>query len=482
MTNQPGPLRSSQPEPRFYRLTLAGLVLAGVITSTALISGSPPQVDGIRIFTGAYNLAFHQVLSVNADDHRPGQSIDPLYPALLSVALRTADADLQELLDGDTEAAAATHRRAKLVNLLAHVALIITTYLLSRAVLGRRWLTLVPVAIVSFSHPMLSYIDEYYTEPLASMLLAIHTLHLVSLARGRWTTVTSLLGAASLGLLTLVRSQFLLWLAILSVVAAVVVVVPRLRQHVRVWLLVVMIAIAWIPPTGWMLRNAPLTERFPNEISVGAGRVLAVRLEKSTMNAKEAAGSLVLWSGGTMGPALAERFLPTDYWVRVDRRQDGSFYRTVQAYEGRVYDGRSTSDRIARSRAMGIYVREPLRQAGMSALVLWRVSNPQGQFRVSPSARVDTVWRMSEDIVARGYLLAFALVVVRVVRRRDIVGIALVAPTLFMLGVLAFLSHGLPRYSVPLVPILAIAAALALRRRPTTDEAVAGAPADASQA
>ena len=314
---------------------------------------------------------------------------------------------------------------------------------------------------------------------LAAFLLLSHAV----LAAETWRRpriVTAVASGAALGLLALTLAVFQYWLAGVALVWLAGLRQAPGRRSALLPACAAMTLTAWGLTAPWMVRNAVQAGEFG--ISGRDGEVLAIRAEYGRMTWAEVRGALAYYipfEGGVR--SLAMRWLePEPFgYARFDRNNPAGMYRRAKNRNGavaaraeRLEPGWRQRGAVAAESAQGRAAMQLMREDWLkhAALTLafaergsevWRTSARRRKFgEIEHDVRYVRRWaeRLSPLLLpGLGLMLALAW------RRRD-VGLAfLLLPAAYGFGVHALATHFIARYSYPLVPVLVVALALAVR-------------------
>ncbi len=434
------------------------VAVVAVVNAISLPSTAPADVDGDYVVTAAWNLATEGVFSTSRDDgpldHHPGR--EPLFPALLAGAILVDavvhgggvvdDLDVDCVVEGTSPACRAPNARWKLLNGVLLLCLVGLTWATARLWLPPAW-ALAPTAVVATSTSVLGYVDTYYTEVLAALLLLAASAASVQLQRSgrrRWAVA----GGLSLGLLALTKAIFLY---VIPLVAAVVWLVgdrttrDARTAHGRVVAVLVVAALSL--PVAWMARNAVAGEGWV--ITRGADAVLMTRLSYDTLTAREAGAAILYCATPTHGPDLAAALLPEDAHARLDRDDPDGYY---QGHE-------RVRDEVDRDGLGTVLARRAVPHVVLTPLLLYRGAVPWAQFDVDgPAVHVGD---LAAELIGRTYLPAMAVLAWWGWRRRRSSLALFVTPALASFALYAGMTHFMPRYSVPAVGVGALAVAVA---------------------
>lgn len=315
---------------------------------------------------------------------------------------------------------------------------------------------------------MLSQVDDVMnTLPTAVLLTAAAALGPAALSPGSRPAVAAALGVLA-GASVLTRFANLL---ILALAAAVVLVASEPQRRAAVARRVgVTAVVAALVVTPWVVRN--LRAVGSPTVAAGADLVLAVRAEATGFTWTEYALAVPAYTP-QIGRPLLRALAPEDDWERWHRDEgDRSFLALAVGSEpGGEVQRRAGRDGDVRAAAIGLILDRPVRSALLTVPYTYRglwVRPRDAALRAHESALVRGYGWLSGPVanvvhVAAVPLAAVALWRARRARDRRLLGLSLLA--LCTIAVYGALTHFIPRYSEPLVPLLYLLALVAVRPR-----------------
>lgn len=458
---------------------LSWLVL--LVLWAGAIKPTPIEKDSAETVRMALNLSRHGVMSLDeAAPFAPSMYREPLPVAMTALAVRASDVVLgpatdEEYFLGDRG------RALKLQNLLwmslltsvAYWAILTFTHSLAAAWIGAALIGLLPFANRLIVVLRLDRLDV--EPPAAALLLLASTCLALGFTRSRRGYIV--VSAAAFAALALVKA------AMAYVFAGVVVVLlvtclwrpwraQWAKQVTNVMLLAVVFALCVVP---WMSRNQQALGAFA--IADRGGGVLMIRAVKNSMTAQEYLGAFYVWSPWIARPVVGKllgfsrqdlqrggrlqrlnRSPTSDFAAddiaaeRAGRPQDAiSYYRRAKAEQVKVSRelaaaGNShpdtAADELLERRALDEIAAHPFKHLATTLPFLWRGA-------AVPSGLIVVVCWLA-------------------VRRRNGELALLVLPAIGVIGFHALLTHFLPRYASPTIPLamVALAIAVTLYRRP----------------
>ena len=474
--------------------------------------GTPGAFDRDEYQRIAFNLARHGVFhdARSVQDVGPYSRREPGYPLFLAAVFASspefAAAPSWECIeDPDCEEAAPVRERVwRLTFLLAGAAVAVAflaTFVLTRswtvsAVIGGGWSLLLTPLVLTMAAPSF----------LAGLFLLVHA----ALAAQMWRNpriATGVLSGIALGLLVLTKAVFQYWLAGVALVLAAGLWRDADRRRTLWPACAALVLAAWSLTLPWMARNAVKTGHFG--VSGRAGEILAIRAEYGRMTWPEIRGAFAYYLPAASSEpsgvpihrirALAMQWLEPETfgYTRFDIENPAGFYSPGMDMAGaaaeranRIDPRWSSGDQASIDAVLAQAAADLIRKDWLKHMALTLVFAEKGlAFQTSAcstlTAPVDQRFgRLIGELagptcrVARyGTVLVWpfaGLLAVLAWRRRDVSLALLLLPAAYSFGIHAAVTDYNPRYSLPLLPVLVVATALAVHElAPRADRAVA---------
>ena len=416
----------------------------------SLRTGQVREPDTRENLQLALNLQRYKVYSVLEGDDGPPQPTtkrEPLYPILLSLWM----AVLRD--DGNQEVSPELARRLKSLNVILQLCLVLASWWAAKTFFKKPWAPLAVAALIAFNSSMLSTIDVFLTEIPAALLVVISGT-LLYLTYTRRSTLYCILGGLSLGALALTRAVFFYFVLLLAAAAVVWLLVEAARKDWNIkstgtrWLFLVLVALAVYCP--WFVRNQRLGQAL--QLDQRGEDVLAVRAEYSAMSWKQYAASFFYFTPA-VGPRLTSALFGEAVARGFDRSRPESFFQKALAGTGVVHrtaGERNLGPRQAAVRVMAEHL--PM----MTLLTLpfgYRGAFVQVGFNVR---RVPSLLLYFTLLYSLFFLPALILLTITLVRKKD-PRLLFLVPALYSYVFHSLITHYIPRYSVPLIPVFIIA-------------------------
>lgn len=478
----------------------------------------PDDQSPVRI---AYNFVKHGVFHDArkwSPDAGPFMAGEPLYPALLTLALATVPSFFRTSSDcahnpqcPEGAPVRERHRQTE----LAAVAVIVGATFLATLALTNRW----PLALVMGTATLALFQSNVGGNALIGFLLLAHTV----LARRMWKRpklTTAAFAGLALSLAVLAEAVLQYYLIVLVALCAAGLwrerrrpLAGRLQGAVAVMLLA-----ASLPAGLWMARNYAIAEQFT--ISAGrAGRILAIRAEHTQATWQEVAAMFAFFlptrhvPGGSMVKGQLKDWLrPEDFgYTRIRGRYptDLSFRLRFGSVFGNPMSHRKTDSIVVRRldllapdwREKPLHERDLVARRVAVQLIRenWlkhlTVSVPMGLWGMDHRCRrysglhgVPVLPHIVTGVCGASKILSFTFIptalvmLVLAARRRDVALALLALPAVYYYGIHTLATHFDPRLAQPALPLLMVVAALAWDEYTRRRAAKAGGPPGAGRA
>ncbi len=480
------------------KLLVVGLTIAGMVALSATqISGAGSQKDALVNLRMAHNLAHHGVLSTAERAPFSASNAREPIPNLVTAGHLKLMALVGQTPSFDALVQGPGARAVKVANLVWVTLGLVATALLMQSLTGSLLLVLMATAMVGyffFAVPM--FVDTLYTELQASVMLLWSSLFLllaVRTSRRRWFLATGL----SFGLMTLTKAIF--FYLCLLIVAAILLQALWTRRRQRPWpplagcvALLMGFSITVMP---WMVRNK--LQLGTTQLTQRGGRVLYARALKNQMPAAEIPGALYFWGpsfyqhaskrlgfGATQADFQAggryqrinrygSDFQRADLEAALSGRPSDviSYHRKVGAEVNRLtmvppqrnaQDPYRLAEKAVGEKARTMIVSNPARHLLMTPLFLWRGIWSWPNEGVNFKANSKYVL-LKDLLTFFSYLSLFILFLLGVIRRNS----SFLAITILPVGMLlayGLLTHNIPRYSAPAIPLTILSLVLLVGR------------------
>ncbi len=430
-------------------LILGLIVVFGVVLAEREIGRNVPFADEVEYVVMAHNLHHRGTLSLAPSATQPATPTafrEPAYPVLLAALMaldrRLAAVPLACVIARDPVCAPA-YFWAKRLNLLLYVVAGLVVWSAAARLAGAPWIAHAAALLFLANHTLHKYATYLVSDFLALLFTALVSLALLQTMRTP-RAVWGLALGAGLALLVLTKAAFVFFSPlVLLLLIGCAFRRPRPERRPAFAAALVFALVHGAIVGAWVARNAASIGE-PVLAQRGA-QVLAHRVELNRMTPTEYAVAFLFWTRGA-GDNLARRFLPLEAYRRFDLKYDDGFYNAAQsrwhaAITAETARGQSLT---AAETAVGAVLQQEIAAAWWKTILVSVPVAYRGLF-------------IDEFIVLTGP----ALIVLLWVRRRRVAGFAAFAlPGLFALGFHAAITLNLPRHSIPILPMLAVAGAL----------------------
>ena len=459
-------------------LVLVTLVLLGLRTLS--LPYSPPWADQSQFLAYAYNMAKYGSFSVNRRDRpAPDQMREPGYPLVLAVGLLLHPGiDLDEV-----DAACVTEGAGdclapvtwlKLVNILFLGLSAIAVFAAVLAITGCPLLAWIGHLWLLSSAAYAYWTNLFFSEVVVGFLMVTLSLRLWRLAgqppeRRAWFLTGLLLGA-----LVMVKASFYYLVPLLALFLAVLVAARRtitLRESAFLGMLFLAGTLALTLP--WQARNLLTTGTA--SLTGRSGIVLYARASYDTLSFEEhmAAAALFSPSNSQLGRYMSRRWLTPELKEKLtgpDNPRDRAFTRAGELREQTGHGILSPEvDGLLKKEALHRMIENWRGHLRATLVFGWRgLFAEWGLGFVRPGDRPPDIaltafgldltrWLVSYPLVAATtlFLPAFLAFVFCVATGRWAY-VLLMVPAAYLYALQALMTHYIPRYSAPLIPMLIV--------------------------
>ncbi len=435
-------------ESPFIRLSLLCAILLSLMLfglQKINLSVPNPGSDGRQNIGAAYNIAQYGVFSyLDADDGKvmPTHHREPVYSFLLAGVMRIA-MDWHEgikqacFLEQETICTPA-YKTIKMLHVLIALLIALSTYFIAQSFLKNAILSLTAAAAVGFVFCTSHFVNRFYTDHLAALFLLLHSYFLAVLVRDKKWWMGCLCGLL-LGLLVLTKAVFFYWLILLSVgLPLLTLFKPVLWQKKWIGSFVLLLLVSWLAVGAWMTRNAVQVGDF--SVSKRAGELLAIRAEFTTMSWEDYFLGLIYFN--PVLKRLSSSFIDEERYTNFYRNNPEGYYRRSKLGLG------ATEQWMVET---GLVITDENKQRAAVTVIK---NNLTMQIALVP-------FFAQRGIFIKRYAFSFFLFLglfittIIGIKRRNVM-LIFTLPAWYSYFMHAGLTHYIPRYSEPLLPVLVV--------------------------
>ena len=459
-----------------HRLSMLLIFSFLVVLWASQVSGTAVDTDAAANVRMAVNLRHNGVISLDAaSPHDPSMYREPLPVFVISISVAAVDAIMgpapaQEYLSGKRV------RALKYQNVVWMALLSVAVLLSVHAFTGSHYLALLAVVLTSKALPLMPSglgvrglrLDDLFTELDAAALLTCGSLLIAVGLRHRRLALLVAAGVV-FGLLALVKASFLyIFIGLVATLPILHAILQRDRGRIRTMVEVGVLSLAFAGVVSpWMVRNQINFGEF--QISERGGLILYTRAIKDSMTADEYRASFYYWAprelrsavGHMLGLGRAD-FQEAGRYRRLNSANGSDFHaRDMTAEESGRPDEAISFFRQARAERVHL-ARELGRAGSQNALgeaddVL--MQRAIAMIRGSPGRHL----ALTMPFLWRGAFIPFPVLLLGLsvavwARRPDL--LAYLLPSLGAVMFHALATHYIPRFSLPMVPVCIVAAAV----------------------
>jgi hypothetical protein len=421
--------------------------------------------DTKEYITLGYNLYKHGVFSLNksATELNPTAHRSPAYPFLISACLYLSPDYKQS---GLRETIKNPPINIKYVQLLLLLLSALASALLVWNVTGNSILCFITFWVISSGRQLNKIINQFMSEPLTMFCISALCLAIFIGLKKR-KSIQFFISGLLLAILALNRAVYLY----LCPVLFVFLLYAQIRQafstrKIAVQLLYFILPFVLI--TGsWMGRNLVLFDR--PVIASRGGFVLNARAQYDMMNAQEYFASFFFWSGCPFVHELGNRLFPDEARAKLYRSSPDGYFNTAKCFrlsntKENDFDGTAAkADRNIQKKAIHQILKHPFKHLMVTLPVALR-----GMYVLSPLKGPKFLQEKTNAYKRKKYFLnpftacflniflflALFSLFINALLKNDLPLAAALLPAAFSFVFYSFLTHNLPRYNIPLIPIL----------------------------
>jgi hypothetical protein len=422
----------------------------------------PDYQDASSYVRMAYHLYHHGIVSESlSEPPTPGNRREPGFSAYLAMMMHFSPklqmVPLAQMTEAEGGAVILRKLQIPLLVLLA-----IGVWILAFVLTGRLTISYLAMGLMGFSQASLFTMNSLFRELFMGVVLLIVALVLVYAIRTRKAAVFAGLGLA-LGGLVLTNAVYQYFIIVL--VGYVLYLFKRGTFEKKQMLVCLgLLILGYAIPTGaWMTRNFRQFGRF--YITDRAGDVMAIRAEFNKMTADEYWGAFLWWTPDPLCQKKATKVMQEERrWIKLPGGNPEGYYAVAKALTnflepGEKFENPSQRDKAIQKRAMGELMRHPFRHLATTLPFAWRGMFFEHGYMVSTPF---TIMIRSTVLISLLYFGCLFFWTIYSYRRQqwEVFGIVLLCMYLF--GLNSLISHNIPRYNQPILPLLVVLFAMSV--------------------
>ncbi|MBN1571778.1 MAG: hypothetical protein JW984_01140 [Deltaproteobacteria bacterium] len=442
-----------------FCLFILFFVIVFVIYSYRMIP-EPPIVlkaDAAGIGLMAFNLGRHGTLSMASvgtsglENITPTSYREPGYPAVLALAMLLSPS-LRNLPQGNFVSEDVSFQVPSKSPSYMEMLILLFAALISMCVVLRftksRLLSIAVLFGVGFSPALLLNIRHFLTENLTALLILAASIALMLSVRDERKRYY-LLSGILFGMLTLTKATFqLAWPLLLGFMILYLYKKKVPLKKGGVFLVIFLVSyFAVVSP--WMLRNYSHFNRA--FIAERGGSVLMVRANYSMMNSKEYLAHFLLWTPTVFAQKLKDRYFNDEEISRLYRSNPDGYRNRARALRRELiekYNDSAKADSVLTSMAVKQLVTHPIRHLLTCIPIAWK--GIFVEMEAYPGLYGNNLSPLISLVLFGGF---FSLTVYSIVKGNwEYLAFFFLANYLFIMHVL--FTHNIPRYNIPLIPVL----------------------------
>ncbi len=448
-----------------YTLLLLIFISTVFYTCYKNISEETPEKDAGEYLLMAYNLQKYKTLSLEPGDienPEPTAYREPVFPAYLALCIflnpTTREMGREELFTGGI-------RYLKfmqipiliIISLIAFYAVYIFTKNLT--------ISFITMFLIGISISLEGTIFKLLSENISALLIILNSLLLFKLLTQKKIILFILLGFTS-GILVLDKAIFQYFIILLLIFLVVYYLKTKFvakKVFITGFLLLLLINSSIIG--SYMIRNY---QQFNNSNLTGRGGiVLLIRAEKDNMTLKEYAASLLYWTPSEkINTLLMQKIFSESDYRRLIRSNNDSFYYKVTREELGAKNDTVTNtilpeytsfekDEELKNKAIKMILKNPFRHVIATVQFVWRgIFVEKGFLLILPGSTKIEI--LNNNLLNLFLFFSFFYMFIYSIRKRMWHLFAFMMPGIYLFSINSFITHNIPRYNIPIIPVLII--------------------------
>ena len=440
------------------------------------VSEAPITKDAGQNLRMGLNFAHHGIISLDeVEPYHPSMYREPIPVLASAVSIALIDLGLGEA-PADAYFSGSRAKLVKEQNVLWNMLLVISAFWATWVLTSSFYTSLFGAAAVFLPIPLLGpwggpNVDSLYTDLPAAVFLVLGSAFFAHGVR-KGSFISTGIAGGFFGVLALTKAAFFYVFVVIAAIALLfgIFMFIKNKKNQGLWHAVTLTVLFLAVVAPWIIRNEVQLGSYA--ISDRASLVLYIRAVKNTMTSEEAWGAIYYWAHpdirgflkGFMGYSSADTdfgghlqrlnrsqdssFAKSDLQAELDGRPNDaiSFYRQARAERVRLIrefrsantkNPEAEADHILQNKAFKMIAESPGRHLAMTGLFVWR-----GAFLVSL-------------ILVGAYIFAI------VNKRLDVM--VMVLPAAGLVAFYALLTHFIPRYGEPMIPVATVLATVMVR-------------------
>lgn len=432
-------------------------VILSISLSSSIIDSTLPHKDGKQYFFMGYNLYKYGIISNNTKQPvQPTFKREPLYSTIIAGMLFLID-DQDKIENScflQKNACPKIIKLLKSINIII-IALIVFVGFWSSFYLSAQSLPAASITaiILSIHTGLMAYANTFSTEPISTLLVLLTSICFYMFFHKRNYLLWGILGGIALGLLALAKAIFF-YVIIVFIVLSIPVLILYFIFKTQIWkkslyLIISTAFIAGIIISPWLLRNYGLTDKLC--ISGRGDTILSIRAEYDTMPWSHVPTSFIYFT-----PLIGDKFVEKIYGKKFtnyfNRSNNNSYYYLAKKEEGSVNAYAKKMNISKNSAAINLIKKNWLKHIILTITFAYRGAFvPVGDYSFGY-----TVLKIISGIISIFFIPLFFLFMCISLFKRQIDRLFFIFPSLLVYGGLAFSTHFIPRYNIPMLGVYVV--------------------------
>ena len=453
-------------------------VLLVIWNASKFFDGRPlqPGNDASYHIRTGYNLYKHQTHSLDKEaPFKPTAYREPAPSAFVALIIasnsKLRNIDIDAILAGGDGLEILRYAQLPICIISAFLAMYLVYLLTKNMIYGY-----IALFLVGFSNSLLFSAWSINTEHLAALFAVCTSISLYKAVKVKSKKYFAFLGI-SLGLLVLTKGVFIYCIYFLLIFLPLLAKAGVFEKK-KILIRMVVLAAAYFALAGsWMVRNYVHFNRF--YVTGRGGVIVLVRAEYNTMNSTEYFGSFLWW---TPSNYIHQKLIPRFYgenalfkggalWrLRRNNYETGHLRRATNKRK-ELMSKSGTGETIAidkelKSLAKGKVLAHSFRHILTTIPMAWRGIFVENTYARNLEIICDRNFGLAHPFstaivnpvaIGLAYFGSLFFLALSGVRKKKWELLAITLPSLYLYGINSFVTHNIPRYNQPIIPVLAVA-------------------------
>lgn len=405
----------------------------------------------------AYHLYKHNTYSKSKQEHEfePTAIREPAHPTYFALFFamnnKLRNMSINTIFSGGEGLKILRYAQLPILILTSLLTMYLTLAVTKKIVYG--YLALL---MTGFSSSLLISLISMETEPFAALLVLCTSVALYKVLTKKSKKYFALLGFV-LGLLVLTEAIYMYFIIFVLVSLIYFTKAGLFNSKQLITGIIILVATYSLLVGSWLVRNYM---HFGSFYMTGRGGVvLAIRSKYNMMSTKEFWGSFLDWTPDSYArKKLREKYGNNALNAggeleRLNLRNPNGYYQLGRAVRDRIGDECPQIDLEVRSTAFSEILKHPFRHILTTLPLGWRGLFVESGYMLFRPFSMRVISSVGVSII---YFVFLFIAVFLYVRKKMWQLLVITFPAIYLYGLNSFITHNLPRYNQPLIPVLVV--------------------------